>query len=256
MQIQKFDPHSVADGKVTLIIGKRGTGKSVLLKDLMFYKRHYTSGVVMSGTEEGNGWYKGWVPDLFVFNQFDVDVISKIVKRQKRLSTEKRAKPVFIVLDDCMYDKKILKDTVMRAIFMNGRHWKIHLWCTAQYLMDVPPDIRMQIDYVFAFKDSNMLNRKKLYNNFFGVFRNFNEFCLVMDKCTNNHECLVMNNTTHSNDIQDSVYWYKAKTRKFRMGADEMWRFHQTNYNPDHDDGAAAEGKHGITVVKKSPTTR
>ena len=250
MLINKFDPSSIEDGKVCLIIGKRGTGKSVLLKDLMYFKRHFQAGVVMSGTEEGNGYYKGWVPDVFVYNDFNSKVIAKIITRQKRLSKEGRAKPVFIVLDDCLYDKKILRDKDMRAIFMNGRHWKINLWCTAQYLMDVPPDIRMQIDYVFAFRDNTFNNRKKLHSHFFGVFRKFDDFCHVMDRCTENYECLVLNNATQSNDIEKTVFWYRAKMRKFRMGGDEMWRFHTTNYNPNHDDEDAGSGEQ-IIVKRK-----
>lgn len=251
LHIKPFKPETIEDGKVSLIIGKRGTGKSVLLKDLMYYKRHFSAGVVMSGTEEGNGYYKGWVPDVFVYNDFNRDVIAKIIERQKKLSNEGKARPVFVVLDDCLYDKKILRDKAMRAVFMNGRHWKIHLWCTAQYLMDVPPDIRMQIDYVFVFRDNAFNNRKKLHSHFFGVFEKYDDFSTVMTNCTENYECLVLNNAAHSNDIESTVFWYKAKIRNnFRMGSDEMWRFHTTNYNPRHDEGGAVV-RHAIVVKKK-----
>ena len=34
-------------------------------------------------------------------------------------------KRAFVVLDDCMFDNKWIKDTVIRNIFMNGRHYKL-----------------------------------------------------------------------------------------------------------------------------------
>ena len=44
-------------------------------------------------------------------------------------------------------------------------------------------------------------------------------FCKVMDACTENYECLVLDNTVKSNKIQDCVFWYKASLRKnFRVG--------------------------------------
>ena len=48
-------------------------------------------------------------------------------------------------------------------------------------------------------------------------------FCKVMDACTENYECLVLDNTVKSNRIQDCVFWYKATVRKgFRVGGPDF----------------------------------
>jgi hypothetical protein len=58
-------------------------------------------------------------------------------------------------------------------------------------------------------------------------------FFQVMDSCTENYECLVLDNTGTSNKIEDNVFWYKAPVRKnFRLGSDAMWNYHKTHYNP------------------------
>jgi hypothetical protein len=60
-------------------------------------------------------------------------------------------------------------------------------------------------------------------------------FCQVMNACTENYECLVLDNTSKSNKIEDCVYYYKAPIRKgFRIGSEAMWQYHQKNYNPKH----------------------
>jgi hypothetical protein len=237
LAIRKFNPKTIDDCRVILLIGKRNTGKSVLAKDLLYHKRHLPAGVVMSGTEEGNGYYSGWVPDSFIYNDFDKGVIDGVIDRQRRLSKIDKAKNVFLVLDDCLYDKKLLREKCMRALFMNGRHWKVYMLLTAQYMMDVPPDIRSQIDYVFVLRENILQNRKRLYDTFFGVFPSFDVFCQVMDKCTENYECIVLDNTSRSNKIEDMVFWYKAKIRdNFKMGSPLFWRFHSNNYDPNHDE--------------------
>lgn len=237
LAIRKFNPKTIDDCRVILLIGKRNTGKSVLAKDLLYHKRHLPAGVVMSGTEEGNGYYSGWVPDSFIYNDFDKGVIDGVIDRQRRLSKTGKAKNVFLVLDDCLYDKKLLREKCMRALFMNGRHWKVYMLLTAQYMMDVPPDIRSQIDYVFVLRENILQNRKRLYDTFFGVFPSFDIFCQVMDKCTENYECIVLDNTSRSNKIEDMVFWYKARIRdNFKMGSPLFWRFHSNNYDPNHDE--------------------
>jgi hypothetical protein len=63
LQLRKFDPSKVADDKVCVFIGKRGTGKSTLVTDILWHKRHIPAGMAMSGTEDGNGHYKQFIPD-------------------------------------------------------------------------------------------------------------------------------------------------------------------------------------------------
>jgi len=69
--------------------------------------------------------------------------------------------------------------------------------------MDMTPMIRTNVDYVFALRDNVRQNRENLYKAFFGVFPSFDTFCQVMDSCTENYECLVLDNTSKSNRIQD-----------------------------------------------------
>ena len=61
----------MGDDKVCVFIGKRGTGKSTLITDILWHKRHLSAGIAMSGTEDGNGHFKQFIPDLFVYNDYN-----------------------------------------------------------------------------------------------------------------------------------------------------------------------------------------
>ena len=108
----------------------------------------------------------------------------------------------FLILDDCLYDNKWTKDVSMRSVFMNGRHWKLLFLLTMQYALGVPPNLRTNIDYVFILRENYVSNRKRLYEHYAGMFPTFEMFCQVMDQCTENYECLVINNNAKSNYIQ------------------------------------------------------
>lgn len=131
---------------------------------------------------------------------------------------------------------------------------------TLQYCMDLPPSLRGQIDYVFILRENIIENKMKLYKHFFGIFPNFDAFNEVLTQCTENYECLVLNNRSTSNKIEDVVFWYKAKVgRKFRMGCPALWEHHKRNYNKKHDEPeepATLKKKNTITVkVVKTDTT-
>lgn len=232
IQLKKFDPTKVADDKVCVFIGKRGTGKSTLVTDILYHKKHLPVGVVMSATEEGNQYYKQYVPDLFIYSDYDRETIERVLDRQKTVVSKGSENPgAFLLLDDCMYDRKFMKDVCIRQCFMNGRHWKIFFMLTMQYCMDLTPDLRANVDYVFILRENVIQNREKLWKNFFGIFPTFDMFNQVMSSCTENYECLVLDNTSKSNKIEDCVFWYKARMRtNFRVGSPAMWKAHQQNY--------------------------
>ena len=97
-----------------------------------------------------------------------------------------------------------------------------------QYVLGIPPTLRTNIDFTFIFRENIVANRKRLYDNFAGMFPSFETFCQVMDQCTENYECLVIHNSSKSNKIIDQVYWYKAEMYDdFRVGSEHFWNYQQ-----------------------------
>jgi hypothetical protein len=82
-------------------------------------------------------------------------------------------------------------------------------------------------------RENYIANRKRIYENYAGMFPTFESFCQVMDQCTENYECLVINNNSKSNKLHDQVFWYKADNHNdFRLGSKEFWELSK-NMNDD-----------------------
>jgi len=266
LELKKFDMRKISfnpnstQGPVIVLVGRRDTGKSFLVRDLLYYHQDIPIGTVISGTEAGNGFYGELVPKLFIHDEYNSVIIENILKRQKivlkQIKKEKLAygksnidARAFVILDDCLYDNSWSREKVMRLLFMNGRHWKIMLIITMQYPLGVPPNLRTNIDYTFILREPYISNRKRIYENYAGMFTTFESFCQVMDQCTENYECLVIANNAKSNKLEDQIFWYKATSHnKFRLGSKEFWEMSK-DLNSDDDE----EDNYDPKAHKKGP---
>ena len=265
LELKKFDMKGISfkpdetSGPVVVFIGRRDTGKSFLVRDLLYYHQDIPIGTVISGTEAGNGFYAKHVPKLFIHDEYNTAIVENVLKRQKivlkqikkeieaygRSNIDGRA---FVILDDCLWDNGWARDKMMRLLFMNGRHWKIMTIITMQYPLGVPPNLRTNIDYTFILREPYINNRKRIYENYAGMFPTFESFCQVMDQCTENYECLVIANNARSNKLEDQIFWYKVDPHDdFKLGSAEFWALSE-GVNSDEEDEA-----YDPTAVKKGP---
>ena len=273
LELKKFDMKKITfkpnenQGPVIVLIGRRDTGKSFLVRDLLYYHQDIPIGKVISGTEAGNGFYGNMVPKLFIHDEYNSAIIENILKRQKMVVRQRKKETeaygrstidprTFVILDDCLYDNTWARDKLMRLLFMNGRHWKLMLVITMQYPLGVPPNLRTNIDYTFILREPYIANRKRIYENFAGMFPTFESFCQVMDQCTENYECLVVSNNAKSNKLEDQIFWYKASPHgDFKLGSKEFWEMSKDIASDDEDENPfdPKAGRKGPAInVKKS----
>ena len=241
LELSKFNMNKISfrpnenKGPVIVLIGRRDTGKSYLVRDLLYHHQDIPIGTVISGTEAGNGFYSQHVPKLFIHEEYNVAIIENILKRQKQVLKQVKKEieqykksnidpRAFVILDDCLYDATWTRDKLMRLLFMNGRHWKIMLIITMQYPLGIPPNLRTNIDFVFILREPYIKNRRIIHENYAGMFPTFESFAQIMDQCTENYECLVINNNAKTNKLQEQIYWYKADSHaNFKLGSKEFW---------------------------------
>lgn len=247
LKLRKFDPSTIKSNSVVMCIGKRGTGKTTLTADILYHQRKkFDAGICFSATEESNGFWKTHICDTLIHQDFNSKVYANFINEQRRINS-KLVKPInsFALLEDCMYSRILKTDQSIRGSFFNGRHWNIFLIVTMQYVLDLPPELRSNVDYIFILRNNMVADREKIWKHFCGFIPRFETFQQIMNKCTQGYECLVVNNTSRSNEIDDCLYWYKAEIHdKFHIGKSEMWYYHykmkkqEDDQNEIEDDSA------------------
>ena len=241
LELKKFDMPNLKDDAVVIYVAPRNQGKSTLLFDTLFYHKDIPIGVVISGTESANHCFEPFVPKMLVYDEYTPEIIEKFLDRQVKISNqylEEKKKygktdidpRAFLILDDCMFDSSWTKDKNMRYLFLNGRHVHVFLLITMQYPLGIPPAMRANVDYVFICKNNMIKEREKIYNQYAGMFPSMDVFGQVMDQCTENFECIVINKRTVSNALNEQVFWYKAKVgHKFKMCSQEIWNMQRVD---------------------------
>jgi len=245
-KIKKFNMDTIVErcsidshkSPMIVLIGKKDTGKSFLVKDILANTQScFPIGTVISGTEVANPFFQDMVPSKLIHDKYKPDIVMNAIKRQLSIKQtrehEKRTRGghsnldprAFLILDDCLYDASWIREESTRYVFMNGRHIDMVTLITMQYPLGVTPNLRTNIDFVFILRETGIGNRRRIYENFAGMFPTFEMFCQFMDQCTENYECLVICNGVQSNKLEDQVFWYKASAHPpFKMCDDSLWR--------------------------------
>lgn len=226
LHLNRFDPaKQLSDCFNMVVLGHKHTGKSTLMRDIL-YRLHlagYPRVVVFSGTEEGNDFFQRCIPKAYIHHGLDLEKLKNIVDVQRKIvasckeaeaqlgkSTKVDVRLV-IVLDDLMYKRHMTRTELFGELFMNGRHWKITIILSCQYVMLLDTACRANVDYLFVLREMIPKNRQKIYDNFFGMFPRRQEFYHVLDSCTTDYECLVLDNTQPNMAIEKCIYWYKGQ---------------------------------------------
>ena len=248
LDLDMFHPNSKtvasqnSDGFACTILGRPGVGKTSLIKYLAYYKKDIIpTAMVFSGTEDSCEQYGKIFPSSFVYNKLDISKVEDFIRRQKLAKKNDVENPrCLLLIDDCTDDPKILKHKVFQSLFKNGRHYKMLFILSMQYCMDIAPSIRTCISSSIIFKDSNLKNRKSLWENYAGVFPDFRQFCEAMDQLTTDFHAMVIYNKGQSNNIEECVFYIKVDPNAipddFQFGCYEYIDHHNQRYNPDYVD--------------------
>jgi hypothetical protein len=226
------------DGTKIIIIGKAGSGKSSLIKDILASKAHLVPvAQVFSGTEDSNHAFSSIVPDVCIYNKLDLKAMENFKIRQKTAKKWLKNPWALQIIDDCTDDPKILKKTIFQDYYKNGRHWAMLHILTLQYCLDIPPAIRNNYDYAFIFKENIIATREKLHKYFGACIHSFQDFNNLMDTITGDYTALVIKNSASATTPEECLFWYKADPaaipKNWKFGSAVAWEFQQDRRDPN-----------------------
>lgn len=246
LPIRQFKLDDMVENPSIIMIAKRGSGKSWIVRAIMMHFNSIPCGVVIAPTDRMNSFYNDFFPDSYIHYQYQSSIITKILDRQTQMIDKQQAKKkqgknidprTFIIMDDCLGDKKSwVRDAPILELLFNGRHYQIMYILTMQFPLGITPELRSNFDYIFLLKEDFISNQKKLFDHYAGMFPNFDSFRQVFSTLTGDFGSMVIDNRRKATSPLERLFYYKAgnlSTTKCMMGGKQFRKYHENNYEPD-----------------------
>jgi hypothetical protein len=212
-KFRKFDISTLQSDKVVVIVGRKRTGKSSLVKDILWH--NFTVPVTITSTAEKDvDFYRECIPSSCIVSTSDdyVDVSKKVADRQRSMIEKCKIEPSIDPRCILICDDSICQEAEFQKMIINNRYFRVLTIYTTQYPYPVP-QIETCVDFTFILKDSSPSSqyRKMLHKNYAHVFERFlfAEFEQVLEEITNDHGVMVIANAAIGS-LEDCVFWYKA----------------------------------------------
>lgn len=198
--LPKFDPSVIGSDATVVVFGKRRTGKSWIIRDLLYRKRNvFNHGLVISKTKF-NGFWQNYFPSNVVHGNYDPAIIENFMKIQLKIMEQNEKNPqqkinpnAVIVLDDVIADKHVRYCDTLAALFYNGRHFNISLYLASQYVFGIPPGLRGNADFVFNLAMMQKRQRDQVAQDYGDIIENKQQFLNLLDANTRDRWALVIN---------------------------------------------------------------
>ena len=145
-----YDKYAESDGKTIVFTGMRESGKTRLVVDFLYHHRDIPYVVCFSPTESLTKTFSYHIPQVFIHYQFSPAKLRNILNRQKLIIDRikeggkyRHYDPrVIVIVDDCLKDPAMFRDPTLMEIFLNGRHFRITILITMQYVLGIQPILR------------------------------------------------------------------------------------------------------------------
>jgi hypothetical protein len=211
MEFKEFNPQNATCLNCMIVIGKRSSGKTDLVRNLLPHLNSSCNLIV--------GGIIKYIDNEETIPEYNEQKVADFISKQKKALRKARetgdttlVPHACVVFDNYLYSNTWSRSRSIMSLFTNGVCLKTKLILTMQYAIALPPVLRNNIDYVFIFGGNNESHRKRIYDFYaYWIFPSFEEFCQALDKITSvPYTCMVINNTLRSKKLEDNVMWYKA----------------------------------------------
>lgn len=195
---------NIEDAGLYIITGLQGSGKSRLIKSILYNKRKkFYCGLVFCQTDFSdmdNGY--DYIPQGFVHPNYNEKVLKKFMNIQKKLVKDGTPKYSFIVLDDCC-TKNIWTSALFKSISVQLRHYKVLMILSVQFPNMIPPTWRSNAFGSFMFQTNQSNALKSLYESYGGAYGTYNEFKDFLMKSTGDHRFVHFDSRSKASNPRD-----------------------------------------------------
>ena len=204
-QIKKFELDPKIKNPSFLITGRRSSGKSWFIRDII-NKLELATGddnfaantLIVAPKDKENPFYANYFPDAKIIYKYDREIILEHLKKGMGC----------VVLDDCLLHQKL------RDIGYDFSQCRIPFIISNSYLNLMSGNSDNNIDYYVFFGEKETFWKKKIWDVTEKKISTYEHFEKVFDTITGDHRAMIIDRKNKSKFIGDLIFWYKARIFK------------------------------------------
>ena len=201
--------------KIVAFVAKRNSGKSQLLRYMLLQSKHLFKKIfVVCPTESVNHFYSDIIPKENIFDQYSEAWTENLIQKMTQINagkSDKESAHVLLILDDCCSDTNFHQSKSLKKLATRGRHIKISVMITAQYLFSVPPVFRNNCDTLLV-GQMNTQGVQLLMSEFMMGDISSKDFLDLYHSNTSDYGFLVINNNSSSDNSNIDTLYGSIKT--------------------------------------------
>ena len=187
------------------------------------YKRQQQRGLfktifICCPTESVNSFYKDLVKKENIFDSYNENWVETLIKKMTEVNTnktEETASHVLLILDDCCSDHNFHQSKSFKKLCTRGRHIKISVIITCQYIYQIAPVSRNNADFILC-SQMNTQGLDLLTSEFLMGNIKKADFIQMYYRNTADFGFLIINNNcASSNDNLNEIYGNLKVPEKF-----------------------------------------
>lgn len=226
--IREIDMGKITKNPNILVIGNRGTGKTIMALDVMdkLYKRHnYNKIIIISPTITKTN-LCSQIETLDYYNKIQIfdncsngiieNNIEQLINGQTNKFNKKKSRHnkrnkynqnnnVLLMLDDCLSSET----ESITNLFVNGKQIGITVVSVVQSVDQIISD-RKKFDYVCLF-GQNTVDKQKIHEQYFSMIPDMETFNYISNELTQNYGSMIVSNTGNRNNYFNQLFRYRVQ---------------------------------------------
>lgn len=222
------------EGLTVTCYGRRRTGKSFFLRNLLFLLQDRWPFGMLFSTTAFNGFWTKHMPAKFCTHRFELfeSKARRLIEYQELMTLALQMFPElwklinprkFVLLDDVIADKRLRFSDCLDQFGSTGRHLNTDVFVTTQHAKGLNPCWRNNTDFPVIFQQHSLEQIEALFDAH-GNFLDRKQFHKIILQYTQKNYCVILNASCKSHNFYDYVKVYKAvDPGDYILGCKEYW---------------------------------
>jgi hypothetical protein len=220
--VKKFNLKWVRWGNAITLLGKRGSGKTFMMKELIRYFEADLN-IVFAGSDGSYMEFCEITNPLFVYDAFsNVDIVEKVLLDLMALvrnKTAPRPRKILVLFDDLGCEEDVMKSKILLSLYARGRHLNlidgqemgVTVVIAIQQAKMIGPKIRDNTDFLFCHALPSISSLRIVWSEYTTI-PSFPVFSKIYEDLHNekDYASLVINNLNGASRQKRSLTWYCA----------------------------------------------